>query len=209
MKSAFVANWSKAKEKCHEIAKTPKGKTIEVHANVGCLEDSIMASDNGADGIGLYRLEHIYLRRNSLPTEEELHRALREAIAPFKNQRVTMRLLDIGADKELDFLDYPLEPNPVVGRRGVRFLFDRIELLRCQLRVLLRLSKDYSLRILVPMVTIEEDIVKVKRELEKQASLLSTERLPSLGAMVETPASALCIGEISLIVTSFLLGRTT
>ena len=194
---AFSLKWEAAKKNCQTVASTNSGKHIKVGANVGCLEDSIMAADNGADCIGLYRLEHVYLKRNNLPSGDELYGALKEAIAPFAHKSVTIRLLDVGADKELDFLDYPIEPNPVVGRRGIRFLFDRKDLLRTQIEVLLRLSKDFDIRILVPMVTIEADILSVKNEVKKAARELGIDKLPPLGAMVETPAAALCIKPIS------------
>ncbi len=186
-----------AKSKCQEPAVTKDKTTIKVAANIGCYEDALLASENGAEGVGLYRLEHVYLRRNSLPTAEEVLSVLKQAVLPLREQELTIRLLDVGADKELDFLEYPVEQNPVVGRRGVRFLFDQPDVLESQLVALLELSKDHNVRILVPMVTIESDIVKVRGLAEKLAGKMGIGEIPPIGAMIETPAAALCVRDIA------------
>jgi phosphoenolpyruvate-protein kinase (PTS system EI component) len=141
-------------------------------------------------------LEQLYLARVKPPTEEELLASIEEALTPVKDQVITIRLLDAGADKDILFLDLPAENNPFLGRRGVRLLRDYADLARTQLRVLLTLSQDHDIRILTPMVTVAEDIKEIRDLLQSVAKDMCMKQLPLLGAMVETPAAALCIEEI-------------
>src|SRR5207248_6298109 len=121
-----IANWRAAlvrcQTACHQPARTLDGQRIDVEANVGVAEDMELALDNGADGIGLLRIEQLYFARPAPPTEEELSSELRRLVSPFGNRRVTIRLLDIGGDKPLPYLGMPPSPNPTLGRRGVRLL---------------------------------------------------------------------------------------
>jgi len=114
-----------------------------------------------------------------------------------RDKTSVVRLLDAGADKELPFVNLPSEPNPFLGRRGVRLLLAYPELLMPQLRALLRLSQDYSVRILVPMVTLAEEMVQIRQAMEEAARDLAVDSVPLLGAMIETPAAAICAAEIA------------
>ena len=118
--------------------------------------------ESGADGIGLFRIEQLYLARQLPPTEEELYDELQALVNPFRDRPVTIRLLDIGGDKPLPFLNLPPETNPLLGRRGVRLLLAFPQLVRTQIRALLRVSQDQNIRILVPMVALERDIQKIR-----------------------------------------------
>lgn len=182
-----------ARQRCHEPAITRDGVTIRVMANIGCREDVELAVANGADGIGLYRIESLYLLRKVLPSEQELIEAIKETLAPAAGLVVDIRLLDVGGDKYPPFLNLPPEDNPFLGRRGVRILLDYPELLHTQLRALLRLSRDMDIHIVVPMVTLVEELSQLRRILETEASRLGIEELPPLGAMIETPAAALSV----------------
>jgi len=182
---------------CHELARTQDGLLVRVEANICSLEDACAAAENGADGIGLYRIEGLYLSRRRPPSEEELLECLRDTLEPLKDKPVTVRLLDAGGDKPLAFARFAPETDPALGRRGVRLLLEYPELLNTQLRALLRLARDRPVRILVPMVALAEEMLEVKGILREAARDLGTGGLPPLGAMIETPAAALCADQIA------------
>lgn len=188
--------FSRAKELSHEPACTLDGTAIAVMANVGWREDATSAAENGADGVGLYRLEQFYLSRKTPSTAPELVEELRATFAPLREKPITVRLLDLGGDKPLPFLKLPPEDNPFLGQRGVRLLLRFPDLLDSQLRALLELCRDRDVRILVPMVTLADEMAQVRRRLEAIAREMSMEKLPPLGAMIETPAAALTVGTI-------------
>jgi phosphotransferase system enzyme I (PtsI) len=192
--------WSgvaRAKSRCHEIAVTRDGRNITVMANVGCKEDIEHAVSNGADGIGLYRTEHIYLARRSPPSERTIVKSLRDALEPVGNNPVVLRLLDAGGDKNVPFLNIEPEQNPFLGQRGIRLLLEHGDLLTSQLRAFLRLSADHDVRIMVPMVTVAEDMRKTRDLLQAASADLDIGEAPPLGAMIETPAAALCVSDIA------------
>ena len=189
---------ARARELCHQVARTQDGARVEVMANIGCREDAVLAAKNGVDGVGLYRVENAFLARNLLPSETELFEQLGYALKPFQEKAATVRLLDIGGDKDIPWLDLPNEPNPFLGRRGVRLLLEYPELLRTQLRAFLRLAQEQDVRILVPMVTLPEEMARVRDLTEDTARELGLQKLPPIGAMVETPAAALCVPDIAL-----------
>lgn len=182
---------SKARGLAHEPAVTRDGKVIAVLANVGRQEDTQEAIENGADGIGLYRIERLYLRRQEPPDGAALLEEMQKTLLAAKGLPVYVRLLDIGADKPLPFMEERREINPSLGRRGIRFLLEYPELLQTQLDALLQLSSDFDLHILVPMVTLPRDIQGVKERLTNTAARTRTSPVPKLGAMIETPAAAL------------------
>lgn len=165
-------------------------------ANVGCGEDVAAAAENGADGVGLYRLEQFYLARNTPPSAPELLKEFRTALAPLRGKRITIRLLDLGADKPAPFVHFPEEDDPFLGRRGVRLLLKYPDLLDPQLKALLEIAREHEIHILVPMVTLAGDMAQVRNRLREMADAAGIERIPPLGAMIETPAAALCISEI-------------
>jgi phosphoenolpyruvate-protein phosphotransferase (PTS system enzyme I) len=185
-----------AREQCREPATTLDGVATTVMANIGCREDAVLAAENGADGVGLYRLEQLYLSRKALPTEDELLEVMRSTLEPVAGKSITIRLLDVGADKKLPSLDLSSEVHPFLGRRGVRILLAYPELLQTQLRALARLSREHDIQILVPMVTLAPEMKRVRELLMAATAEVGVERLPPLGAMIETPAAALCVVEI-------------
>lgn len=187
----------KARARAHKSALTQDGTRIAVLANVGDAEDTRVAVENGADGVGLYRLEQIYLSRQHPPSTAELFEAMQTTLQPAKGLPVYVRLLDVGADKPLPFIDMPREHNPSLGQRGIRFLMQYPELLQSQMDALLQLSSDFDLHILVPMVTLPGDMAAVEEALRDATSRARTSRVPALGAMIETPAAALAAADIS------------
>ncbi len=187
---------AQAEAAAHEPACTRDGVPIEVAANVGSLADAREAFEKGADGIGLLRTEFLYLERAAAPTEEEevaVYRALLEAMG---GRPVVARTLDVGGDKPLPYLPMPPEANPFLGVRGVRLSRRHPELLRQQLRALLRAGAGFPLRVMFPMVSTVEEIRWLRECFEAARSDLAAEGHPlpqdlQVGMMVEVPAAAL------------------
>jgi phosphoenolpyruvate-protein phosphotransferase len=186
-----------ARERALNPAVTKDDVTISVLANVGCNDDTEKAMLNGADGVGLYRMERAYLGRVVPPNTDELLNEMRQTLEAAKGRSVCVRLLDIGADKPLPFMRFLAETNPSLGRRGIRLLREYPELLKTHLRAVLELAKEFDVRVLVPMVTLPDDVVAVKEYLSQLDSELQMSSLPKLGAMIETPAAALSAREIA------------
>jgi phosphoenolpyruvate-protein kinase (PTS system EI component) len=192
------------KERKHELARshalspavTKDSVTISVLANVGCSDDTEKAMLNGAEGVGLYRLEQAYLGRVVPPDVDELVKEMHQTLEAASGRTVYVRLLDIGSDKFLSFTGFLAETNPALGRRGIRFLREYPELLKTQLRAVLELSREFDVCVLVPMVTLPDDMSVVKDQLRKLCSRLRMSSPPKLGAMIETPAAALAAQEI-------------
>ena len=182
--------------RAREPAVTASGKRIAVLANVGDVEDTRIAVENGTDGVGLYRLEQTYLGRQKPPSMTQLLVEMQQTLQPAEGLPVYVRLLDVGADKPLPFVEMPREGNPSLGQRGIRFLWKYPELLHTQLDALIQLSLNHDLHILVPMVTLPRDMRAVKEALREAAARVRTSDLPKLGAMIETPAAALAAPEM-------------
>ena len=192
------------KEQKYELARsraltpaiTKDGVTMFVLANVGCSDDTEKAMLNGAGGVGLFRLEQAYLGRMVPPDVDELVREMRATLEAARGCPVYVRLLDLGSDKPLPFTGFLAETNPALGRRGIRFLREHPELLNTQLRAVLELASEFDVRILVPMVTLPDDVSVVREQLIQLCSRLRISSPPKLGAMIETPAAALAAQEI-------------
>lgn len=195
----YLSGGARAGERAHEPAVTRDGVAVPVMVNIGNRRDAEVGMANGADGVGLFRTEVLFLSRERLPTEGEVEEEIRDALDPFKGKPVSVRLLDIGGDKALPYLPFPSEPNPFLGRRGVRVLLDFPELLGLQLRALVRVARDHDLQIIVPMITVAEEMGKVRAALESAAAGVGARVLPQLGAMIETPAAALCAAEVAAV----------
>ena len=185
------------KGQCHKPAITRDGQKIAVEANLAAHASIDTVIENGADGVGLFRIEELYFTRELPPSEEELFSELQHLVAPLREKPVTIRLLDAGGDKAISSLRLPFESNSLLGKRGVRLLLDYPQLARTQLKSLLRLSRAQDIRILVPMVTLERDMQQMRELLVAVAHEMAIENLPPLGAMIETPAAALTVGQIA------------
>jgi len=185
-----------ARQGARMVAATKDGHEVAVLANVGTHRDVTTAVETGADGIGLYRLEQYYLSRNTPPSAAELLSELNAMFSGFGSKPLTVRLLDLGADKPVSYLNFPIEDDPFLGCRGVRLLLRFPELLDVQLRALLNFGLGRELHILVPMVTLASEMEEVRKKMCSIAEQEGIRRLPQLGAMIETPAAALSVGEI-------------
>jgi len=184
-------------EHAQNPAVTKDGVRISVLSNVGCSDDTERAMLNGAEGIGLYRVEQIYLGRVAPPGIDELLEEMRRTLEAAKGRTVCVRFLDIGADKPLPFMRFLAETNPSLGRRGIRFLREYPNLLETHLRAVLKLAGEFDVRLLVPMVTLPDDVSAVKECISQLVSETQSSPIPKLGAMIETPAAALSAREIA------------
>ena len=180
-----------------EPATTRDGVRIHVHANLGSSAEAAPAVAQGADGCGLLRTEFLYLDRRDAPTEEEQRREYQAIGDALGGRCLTIRTMDIGGDKRLAFLPLPDEENPALGLRGVRASLERPDLLRTQLAAILRVQPPGACRILVPMVTDVADVRFVRAIVDEEVERLGLARAPLLGAMIETPASALLAAELA------------
>jgi phosphoenolpyruvate-protein phosphotransferase len=186
----------RCKDACHKPANTLDGLLVRVEANIGIQEDVELALDNGADGVGLLRIEQLYFARPVPPTEEELFTDLQKLVTPLGNRPVTVRLLDIGGDKPLPFLPFVAAANPSLGRRGVRVLLEYSQLVRTQMAAILRLSQEHPIQVLIPMITLEQDIERMREIFETVRAERNITRPPKFGAMIETPAAALAVPSV-------------
>ncbi len=191
-----AAQGALARRETQRPAVTPDGVTVQVMANITNREDVELAVENGADGVGLYRTEALFMYNDTLPTEDELVETLLDTLEPLGQKPCIVRLLDIGGDKTLPYLRLPPEESPFLGRRGIRLLFAYPELLNVQIRAILRLSTSRAIQIMVPMVTIPEDMERVRRLVGAAAQELGIQHLPPLVAMIETPAAALSVADV-------------
>lgn len=172
------------------------GRHFEVAANVGTLADMEDARKNGAEGIGLLRTEFLYMNQSRLPSEEEQFRAYKQFVAGMNEKRVVARTLDVGGDKRLGMVPLPSEANPYLGFRAIRIGLARPEILRPQLRALLRASVYGRLAIMFPMVATLEEFHQARAILEEERAQLSSAGIPlaqnvELGMMLEIPAVAM------------------
>lgn len=190
---------------------TLDGHQVEVCANIGTVRDVEGAERNGAEGVGLYRTEFLFMDRNNLPSEEEqfqAYKAVAEAMGP---QAIIIRTMDIGGDKDLHYMNLPKEENPFLGWRAIRISLDRKEILHAQLRAILRASAFGHLRIMFPMVISVEEIRTLKEELAILKQQLTEEKHAfdqsiEVGIMIETPAAAVIAHHLAKEVDFFSIG---
>lgn len=180
------------REAAHQHARTLNGVLIEVCANVAGHDEAAQAHGLGADGIGLLRSEFIFMESPQAPGVEEQRLVYQQALDAMGDRPVIIRTLDIGADKQLDYLPLPAVPNPALGTRGVRLMARHGALLDDQLRALLSVRPLSRLKIMVPMVTDATELAAVRKRLDVLAREIGLEERPALGAMIEVPAAALC-----------------
>ncbi len=190
---------------------TLDGHQVEVCANIGTVRDIAGAERNGAEGVGLYRTEFLFMDRDALPTEEEQFQAYKAVAEGMGSQAVIVRTMDIGGDKDLPYMNLPKEENPFLGWRAIRIAMDRKEILHAQLRAILRASSFGKLRIMFPMIISVEEVRTLKGELELLKAQLREEgkafdETIEVGIMVETPASAVIARHLAKEVDFFSIG---
>ena len=178
-------------------ASTTDGVTVEVAANVASSAEAKVAFDNGADGIGLLRTEFLFVDRRTAPDEQEQRQAYQAVLDAMGDNSVIIRTIDVGGDKQLDYLPLPVEANPVLGLRGIRMAQVRPELLDQQLRALLQVSPLARCRILLPMVSEVDELLQIRQRLDELCAELGLSQRPELGVMIEVPAAALMAEQLA------------
>jgi phosphoenolpyruvate-protein phosphotransferase len=181
----------------HIDCQTADGTRIEVFANLGSLADAQVAVANGAEGCGLLRTEFLFLERESPPDENEQVQQYQAIAAALGDRPLVIRTLDAGGDKPIPYLPMPPEPNPALGLRGVRTSLWRPDLLREQLRAIVRVQPAGQCRVLLPMITDTTEVKVVRRLLDEAQRELGARASISVGAMIETPAAAMLAEHIA------------
>jgi len=189
-----AAKRARARERAHEPAVTRDGTRIEVMANLGAPSEAPGAVAQGAEGVGLLRTEFLFLEREALPDEEEQLAAYVEIAGALEGRPLIVRTLDVGADKPLPALPQPPEANPFLGRRGLRLSLAEPELLRTQLRAVLRAAAEHPVKVMFPMVATLGEVAAAKEVLAQERERLGSDAPLEVGAMVEVPALALRAG---------------
>ncbi|MBJ2217743.1 phosphoenolpyruvate--protein phosphotransferase [Pseudomonas sp. MF7453] len=174
-----------------QAASTRDGVTIEIAANVASSSEAQLAFANGADGVGLLRTEFLFVDRRTAPDEQEQRQAYQAVLDAMGDKSVIIRTIDVGGDKQLDYLPLPVEANPVLGLRGIRMAQVRPELLDQQLRALLQVAPLGRCRILLPMVSEVDELLQIRQRLDELCAELGLSQRPELGVMIEVPAAAL------------------
>jgi len=196
-----------------EETRSRDGHRVELAANIGNPRDVRAAAEAGAEGIGLFRTEFLYMDRDALPSEDEQFAAYRQAAEAFAAQKqpVVIRTLDIGGDKKLPYLPLPKEENPFLGYRAIRLCLERTDLFRTQLRAILRASAYGNIKIMFPMIAALSEWRQAKALLEQAKQELAAERIPfdaglETGIMIEIPAAALMADRFAREVDFFSIG---
>ena len=189
---------------------TKSGQQVKLYANIGSVEDVEYVLENDAEGIGLFRSEFLYLGRCDLPTEEEQYNAYKKVLTAMGDRRVIIRTLDIGADKQADYLNLDKEENPALGYRAIRICLTQPEVFKTQIRALLRAAVYGKLAVMYPMIIspceveqIKEVVAEVEAELKAEGVAYA---IPEQGIMIETPASVMMSDELAQMVEFFSIG---
>lgn len=189
---------------------TKSGKKIHLYANIGSVSDVAYVLENDAEGIGLFRSEFLYLGRDALPDETEQFNAYRQVLQMMAGKKVIIRTLDIGADKNADYLELGHEDNPAMGYRAIRICLEQPDIFKTQLRALLRAAKFGNLSIMYPMITSVEEVMSIKEIVKEVEKELQDENLPyaipEQGIMIETPAAVMMSAELAEHVDFFSIG---
>ena len=208
---AFVAQqaeWEKLKD---SKTYTKDGHQVELAANIGTPKDLEGVVNNGAEGVGLYRTEFLYMDSHEMPTEEDQFEAYKAVLEGMNGKPVVVRTMDIGGDKELPYLPLPHEMNPFLGYRAIRISLNEPEMFRTQLRALLRASVYGKLRIMFPMIATLNDFRGAKALLEEEKAKLIAEGVAvsddiQVGIMIEIPAAAVLAHQFAKEVDFFSIG---
>lgn len=172
------------------------GKSFYLFGNIGNPEEAVSVRDRGGEGVGLFRTEFLFMGKTSLPTEQEQFEAYKAAAEAMNGKSVIIRTLDVGGDKDIPYLELEKEDNPFLGYRAIRFCLDRSDVYDVQLRALLRASAYGDIKIMVPLVTLVDELRAVKKRVEELKTDLDKEGVKynkniETGVMIETPAASL------------------
>ncbi|WP_214846950.1 phosphoenolpyruvate--protein phosphotransferase [Exiguobacterium sp. s193] len=210
-RSAYIAQKEEWKKLKNEKTVTADGHHVELAANIGTPNDVKGVLENGAEAVGLYRTEFLYMDAETFPTEDEQFTAYKTVLESMGDKKVVIRTLDIGGDKELSYLDLPHEMNPFLGYRAIRLCLDQTDLFRTQLRALLRASAYGKLAVMFPMIATLEEFRAAKALLLEEKANLQGEGVTvsddiEVGMMVEIPATAVMAKQFAKEVDFFSVG---
>lgn len=194
-----------------QLGKTEDGQHIAIRANIGGIADAKRAKEAGAEGIGLFRTEFLFMEASRMPSEEEQMEVYKSVLETFSDAKVTIRTFDAGGDKQIEYLNISIETNPFIGCRAIRFCLKRKELLKKQLRALLRASVYGHLRIMYPMISGIGEFREANAVLEEAKQELKDEGIPvaddvEVGLMIEVPSAALCAETLAKEADFFSIG---
>ncbi len=194
-----------------KLATTEDGKTFALYSNIGSPNDLHLIDENGSEGIGLFRSEFLFMESKQAPSEDQQYAIYRKVAEHMKGKTVILRLLDIGGDKPLSYLNFPKEENPFLGWRGVRLYKDNPEVFLSQIRAAIRAAAYGDLWVMIPMVISLDELRWVKQQIAEQSIKLEAEgrnHNPNLkvGIMIETPASALIAEQLAQEAAFFSIG---
>jgi phosphotransferase system enzyme I (PtsI) len=201
MSGALAKERAALDEYRHFEASTSEGRRIEVAANIGSASEAEDALQWGAEGVGLFRTEFLFMERDDLPSEDEQYEAYSAVARAFGEKPVIVRTLDVGGDKDLPGVDQASEENPFLGWRGIRMSLDTPELFKPQLRAVLRAAANGNLKVMFPMVADVEELEAAKETLQECRRELESEGAEigevETGVMIETPAAAVCAAQLA------------
>ena len=183
-------------------AVTLDGYKVDLMANVGLLSDLKFMEYYGAEGIGLYRTELPFMARSILPTEDEQYRIYRSMVEGANGRMVHIRTLDVGGDKSIPYLGFPVEENPFLGWRSIRMCLEKADIFKTQVRAIMRSARHGPVSVLVPMVSTLDEVKGIQRIFEECRVELKSSKVPHnasipVGLMIEVPSAALLAGKLA------------
>jgi phosphotransferase system enzyme I (PtsI) len=185
----------KLRDVLHKPAITLDGHQVVLSANIEQASDALTIKDSGAEGVGLFRTEYLFINSDHLPNEEEQYRAYYAAAVALKPQTVVVRTIDLGGDKIISTLQVPVEMNPFLGWRAIRFCLQERDIFREQLRAILRASAEGNVKMMYPMISGVDELDQANRLVDEYKAELRAENVPfdenlKIGPMIETPSAA-------------------
>ena len=210
-KSELDDEKSRLEKNRYNKAITKDGRDVDVMTNIGNIEDLEKGLESGAEGVGLFRTEFLYMYNDNFPTEDEQFESYKKVVEILDGKSVIIRTLDIGGDKELPYYKFPKEDNPFLGWRALRFCFDMKDVFDAQIKAILRASAFGKIRIMLPMVISVEEIEKALEIIENNKDELRDKNIDfdeniEVGIMIETPASVIVAEDLIEYVDFFSIG---